>query len=384
MQLEAAQNEILRAQGVVRTLEGQRDDAEQHASRARALARKLQNENRALVAREEGRREGYEAGFTHGKAIAHEQRRLEADIEIRRQRQIAAVVPEPGSAFIEELPGEEEGRRNHNHNNGSRGMEDARRPPPQTQAQTRARRGTVGSVRTIEARPAEPPPFTVLINNRPPPPSQRPASVASARRVSAPPVVTQQQLPRARTASIDSRARPPSRSSTVTPTPASNPYRTSSSASRSQSQQTQTHARRTAPPVEAPRASLPLLLLLIYYWSAATFAGNAPASTATRADARARRLPRGGDDAAQHSSAPPAPAHHADARASNGRDAAACGDDHAHADARPDAAPPPAQLGCPCPLPALHKHKDHRFSRACSSRPRCSSSKWSARARRRA
>ncbi|KAJ7835048.1 hypothetical protein B0H13DRAFT_218623 [Mycena leptocephala] len=157
LQLEAAQMEIERAQAVVRALEGQRDDAEHHASRARALARKLQSENRALVAREEGRKEGYEAGFAHGTVMAREQRRLEAEIEIRRQRQIAAAIPEPPpSAFIEELSGEEEGRRNVN--NLSRGVSDARPAPPQAPAEARRRRETVDSVRSTEQRPGEPPP----------------------------------------------------------------------------------------------------------------------------------------------------------------------------------------------------------------------------------
>ncbi|KAJ7937995.1 hypothetical protein B0H13DRAFT_38470 [Mycena leptocephala] len=237
--------EIERAQAVVRALEGPRDDAEHHASRARALARKLQSENRALVAKEEGRKEGYEAGFAHGTVMAREQRRLEAEIEIRRQRQIAAAIPEPPpSAFIEELSGEEEGRRNVN--NLSRGVSDARPAPPQAPPEARRRRETVDSVRSTEQRPGEPPPFPVLINNQAPPPQQRPLSVPSARCVNAPPVVTQQTLPRSRTASMDSRARPPSRSS-ATPTPALNRASSSSvSRSRSQSQSQQTRRNSTA------------------------------------------------------------------------------------------------------------------------------------------
>ncbi|KAJ7931895.1 hypothetical protein B0H13DRAFT_2523357 [Mycena leptocephala] len=195
--------EIARTQGVVRALEGQRDDAEHAATKARALARKLHVENKTLVALEQGRREGYDAGFEHGKVIAvakaqeqrrREQRRLAGEI---RRRGIAPPT-EPRSAFIEEVPGEEQQQQL------SRGVLDARRPPAQPEA--RQRRETLDSVRSAQQRPqAEPAP--VINNNQPPPQAQRPQSVSSARRVSAPPgaIATQQQQ-RPRTTSVDSRA----------------------------------------------------------------------------------------------------------------------------------------------------------------------------------
>ncbi|RDB24883.1 hypothetical protein Hypma_007434 [Hypsizygus marmoreus] len=62
-QLENAQNEIARAQEVLQSVEDQRDEAEQAAARARRKARQLQQERLIAVAREEGRRWGFEAGL---------------------------------------------------------------------------------------------------------------------------------------------------------------------------------------------------------------------------------------------------------------------------------------------------------------------------------
>ncbi|KAJ7507396.1 hypothetical protein B0H11DRAFT_1656369, partial [Mycena galericulata] len=69
LQMEHAQEETRRTQEAVRTLEGQRDDAERAATRARAVARKLHAEKMSILAKEEGRREGYETGFGHGRMI---------------------------------------------------------------------------------------------------------------------------------------------------------------------------------------------------------------------------------------------------------------------------------------------------------------------------
>ncbi|KAJ6478839.1 hypothetical protein C8R47DRAFT_632021 [Mycena vitilis] len=62
-QFERAQNEITRAQDVVRLVEGQRDDAENAASEARKTARQLYEQRLVSDALEEGKRLGYEAGF---------------------------------------------------------------------------------------------------------------------------------------------------------------------------------------------------------------------------------------------------------------------------------------------------------------------------------
>ncbi|KAJ6537417.1 hypothetical protein DFH09DRAFT_1400651, partial [Mycena vulgaris] len=196
LQMEHAQQEILRAQAVVRTLETQRDDAERAAARARAAARKLHVEKMAILAREEGRKEGYETGFGHGRVIAaaREQRRIEqrrVEEAQRRRIEVAPPVREQGGAFIEEDSSVEEDL--------SRGL-----PQMQTQGQTQTRRprDSLESIRQPPVVAPQPEPRMLMNTNHAPP--RRPASAMSsstARRVSAPPVVAQQQAPRARTAS---------------------------------------------------------------------------------------------------------------------------------------------------------------------------------------
>ncbi|KAF8173167.1 hypothetical protein K438DRAFT_1940235 [Mycena galopus ATCC 62051] len=287
LQLQTARAEIERAQGVVRALEAQRDDAEENAVQARSLARKLHVENRSIIAREEGRRLGYDAGYEHGRTIAaakeqrrreREQGRLEAEMR-RRQIQIQIAPPgpvsvprEPGSAFIEDHVSEAEDEER----NGtvSRAVSGSRRSVPPPQQETRRRRDTLDSVRSAQRqpqqRPAEEPPpaapaepqpvpqpepppelqpppqpapITVVINNNPPSQPQRPPSGSSSRRVSAPPAA-QPQPPhprvidfgasRPRATSTASRAGgPPGPSSTNTSSttldaaPNPNPNRTS-------------------------------------------------------------------------------------------------------------------------------------------------------------
>ncbi|KAJ2918039.1 hypothetical protein MD484_g2370, partial [Candolleomyces efflorescens] len=62
-QLSNAQKEILTAQETVKTLEKQKEEAEDMAARARARARKLHQKQLVLSAKEEGRRVGFEAGI---------------------------------------------------------------------------------------------------------------------------------------------------------------------------------------------------------------------------------------------------------------------------------------------------------------------------------
>ncbi|KIM36733.1 hypothetical protein M413DRAFT_448874 [Hebeloma cylindrosporum] len=67
LRLDNAQKEIESTQDAVKKIERERDEAEAEAARARAKARKLHQEKIAAVAREEGRRLGFEAGFEYAR-----------------------------------------------------------------------------------------------------------------------------------------------------------------------------------------------------------------------------------------------------------------------------------------------------------------------------
>lgn len=75
MQLDNAQKEIFRAQDIIDQVAAQRNEAEAEAARARTKARKLQEEKLVMLAREEGRRMGYEEGLSIGRRIAYDQGR---------------------------------------------------------------------------------------------------------------------------------------------------------------------------------------------------------------------------------------------------------------------------------------------------------------------
>ena len=75
LRLDNAQKEIENSQDAVKKIERERDEAEAEAARARAKARKLHQEKVAAIAREEGRRLGFEAGFEYAK---HERQTLMA------------------------------------------------------------------------------------------------------------------------------------------------------------------------------------------------------------------------------------------------------------------------------------------------------------------
>ncbi|KAG6897998.1 hypothetical protein C0992_007487 [Termitomyces sp. T32_za158] len=66
-QLENARREIERAQDIARTLENQRHEAEEAASRSRAELRKHAQAHLVAAAKEEGRRLGFEAGLRRAK-----------------------------------------------------------------------------------------------------------------------------------------------------------------------------------------------------------------------------------------------------------------------------------------------------------------------------
>ncbi|KAG2036710.1 hypothetical protein BDR03DRAFT_959204 [Suillus americanus] len=89
LQLDNAQREILRAQDVLGVIEAQRDDAEAAAADARSKARRLNEERLIELAREEGRRLGYEEGIRRGRNMGYREGRI---TDGRSQMREAAVV----------------------------------------------------------------------------------------------------------------------------------------------------------------------------------------------------------------------------------------------------------------------------------------------------
>ncbi|KAF9229020.1 hypothetical protein BS17DRAFT_772926 [Gyrodon lividus] len=75
LQLENAQKEIFRAQDIINQVSAQRNEAEADAARARTKARKLQEEKLVMLAREEGRRQGYNEGLSIGRKIGYDEGR---------------------------------------------------------------------------------------------------------------------------------------------------------------------------------------------------------------------------------------------------------------------------------------------------------------------
>ncbi|KAG1727590.1 hypothetical protein EDB19DRAFT_1914118 [Suillus lakei] len=85
--LEQAQQEIFRAQGVMKDVEDRRRDAEESAAKSRTRLRKLMEEKMIEVAREEGRKQGLQeglemgkdVGYVHGRTKGYAQGRVTAD-----------------------------------------------------------------------------------------------------------------------------------------------------------------------------------------------------------------------------------------------------------------------------------------------------------------
>ncbi|KIK95937.1 hypothetical protein PAXRUDRAFT_32708 [Paxillus rubicundulus Ve08.2h10] len=69
LQLENAQREITRAQDILTAIEAQRDEAEIAAADARSRARRLNEERLIELAREQGRRLGFEEGIRRGRTM---------------------------------------------------------------------------------------------------------------------------------------------------------------------------------------------------------------------------------------------------------------------------------------------------------------------------
>jgi len=70
MQYREAQDEILRAQEIIRVIDRQRYDAEKEAVEARTTARTLNQQIMVQAAMEEGRKIGLEEGLKRGRALA--------------------------------------------------------------------------------------------------------------------------------------------------------------------------------------------------------------------------------------------------------------------------------------------------------------------------
>ncbi|KDQ31922.1 hypothetical protein PLEOSDRAFT_1095728 [Pleurotus ostreatus PC15] len=101
-QLEEAAKEIQRANESMRLLQQQREEAERQAAEARDVARQIREEHLILMAREEGRRSGFDDGFEHGRQVARAQReRLRIESGRRRSRTSSRMIedvrvdPEP-------------------------------------------------------------------------------------------------------------------------------------------------------------------------------------------------------------------------------------------------------------------------------------------------
>ncbi|KAF9235211.1 hypothetical protein BU15DRAFT_51588, partial [Melanogaster broomeanus] len=73
LQLENAQKEILRAQDVLKAIEYQRDEAEAAGAAARTEARRLTEARLVQLAREEGRRLGFEEGIRRGRRMGYQE-----------------------------------------------------------------------------------------------------------------------------------------------------------------------------------------------------------------------------------------------------------------------------------------------------------------------
>ena len=107
IQLQHAQKEAERAQLLLKQLEAQREHAEKSAIKAKELARRLKEEKAVVVAREGGRREGFEEGLKRGRliALAHE--------EARRMTFPSLPAIEGGTAFERSNPTESARSRRH-------------------------------------------------------------------------------------------------------------------------------------------------------------------------------------------------------------------------------------------------------------------------------
>ncbi|KAL4076465.1 hypothetical protein J3A83DRAFT_2209806 [Scleroderma citrinum] len=112
LQLDNAQGEISRAQRIVTEVEAQRDDAEAVAAAARSKARRLNEERLIELAREEGRRLGFEEGIRRGRRMGfREGHTIGVDNTREEMDGIAAHTVDRLLAARDELEEESEPRR---------------------------------------------------------------------------------------------------------------------------------------------------------------------------------------------------------------------------------------------------------------------------------
>lgn len=109
IQLEQAQREILRAQGIVDELEKARLEAEEEAARSRSKARKCREQWVLSKAREQGRQEGFMEGLERGRRMALAQAQGGSQRQTPpRPMTPARMAPAPRQAYVEDEDEDEE------------------------------------------------------------------------------------------------------------------------------------------------------------------------------------------------------------------------------------------------------------------------------------
>ncbi|KAF8234395.1 hypothetical protein L208DRAFT_1394057 [Tricholoma matsutake] len=181
IQLQTAQTEIIRAQEVLRVVQTQRDDAELSAARARDKAHRLYQERLVAAAREEGRKYGFEAGFSrareeHDFAMEQSNQGRNPKSGRRRTERNERAYPPVEHAYEVQQP-DADGTREAVHDNGDlfNPIFSPLRPPLRGLAET----GSPEVIRVVVTAPAppaqQPPPE---MHPPSPPPPEPPETVA--------------------------------------------------------------------------------------------------------------------------------------------------------------------------------------------------------------
>ncbi|KAL6309826.1 hypothetical protein BKA93DRAFT_723282 [Sparassis latifolia] len=110
LQLYNAQGEISRGSEILKDVEAQRDDAEAAAARARSAARRFKEQHLMTLAREEGRRQGYQEGVRRGYEEARLSQYRGRDIDANAPAGVivddgyGSVPPPGGGNIFDDLP----------------------------------------------------------------------------------------------------------------------------------------------------------------------------------------------------------------------------------------------------------------------------------------